>query len=150
MGFKVCYAGYLRVAGGLHGGHRALDGIQVGQDEAVHSGIQGLLDEPLVRLARVGRDTHHWGRIRLESAAIGDTLAVEQELEGGAQVVERQPLVLHFDHDHVVVGIGKVHHLVEVAVPDEPGAEDGLALLEELDDLVVASGGHGDCLLILL
>src|SRR3954470_6418465 len=47
-------------------------------------------------------------------------------------------LVFHFNDDRVVVGISNVGQVVQTAVRDRAGAENRLAVLEEVDDLVVA------------
>ena len=115
---KVGGAGDLGIARRPHRRLRALHRVQVRQNQAVHAGVQSLLDDPLVLLAGVGRDADDRRRVGLQAAGGGDALAVEQELERGAQVVERQPLVFHLNHQQVVIGIGEIGHFVQVAVPD--------------------------------
>ena len=98
--------------------------------------VQGLLDDPLVLLAGVGAEMRTTGvGSAMRPPPSATPPAVQQELERRAQVVEGQPFVLHLNHHHVVVGIGEVHHLVQVAVPDQAGAEHRLAFLQQLDHL---------------
>src|SRR6266852_1711229 len=47
-------------------------------------------------------------------------------------------IVFQFNDDRVVVGIGNVGQVIQIAVGDRAGAENRLAALEEVDDLVVA------------
>src|SRR6202022_849300 len=54
------------------------------------------------------------------------------------RVVKLKPLVFHFNDDRVVVGISNVGQVIQTAVRDRAGAENRLAVLEEVDDLVVA------------
>src|SRR6201997_3835408 len=74
----------------------------------------------------------------MQVALLGNPFAVEQHLQGGTQGGEAKTLVFHFNDDRVVVGISNVGQVIQTAVRDRAGAEDRLAVLEEVDDLVVA------------
>src|SRR5690349_14029409 len=54
------------------------------------------------------------------------------------RVVKLKTLVFHFNDDRVVVCISNVGQVIQTAVRDRAGAENRLAVLEEVDDLVVA------------
>src|SRR3954449_7328332 len=54
------------------------------------------------------------------------------------RVVEAKTLVFHFNDDRVVVGIGNVGQVIQIAVGDRAGAEHRLAALEEVDALFPA------------
>src|SRR6516225_3584281 len=68
----------------------------------------------------------------------GNSFAVQQHLQGGTQSGEAKTLVFHFNDDRVVVGISNVSQVIQTAVRDCAGAENRLAVLKEVDDLVVA------------
>src|SRR2546425_11364926 len=74
----------------------------------------------------------------LRTSLLGNPFAVQQNLQGGTQGVEAKTLVFHFNDDRVVVGISNVGQVIQTAVRDRAGAENRLAVLEEVDDLVVA------------
>src|SRR5690348_1922180 len=78
---------------------------------------------------------HHIG---LQVALFGNPFAVQQHLQGGTQGGEAKTPVFHFNDDRVVVGISNVGQVIQTAVRDRAGAENRLAVLEEVDDLVVA------------
>src|SRR6516162_9127535 len=114
--------------------HRA----QVGQHQTIHAGVQRLLDHPLVALAGVRRNPDHLRHVGLQVALLGNPFAVQQHLQGGTQGGEAKTLVFHFNDDRVVIGIGNVGQVIQIAVRDRAGAENRLAVLKEVDDLVVA------------
>src|SRR5271169_6604793 len=111
---------------------------QVGQHQTIHAGVQRLLDHPLVALAGVRRNPDHRHHVGLQVALLGNPFAVQQHLQGGTQGGEAKTLVFHFNDDRVVVGISNVGQVIQTAVRDRAGAENRLAVLEEVDDLVVA------------
>src|ERR1700751_5330682 len=74
----------------------------------------------------------------MQVALLGNPFAVEQHLQGGTQGGEAKTLVFHFNDDRVVVGISNVGQVIQTAVRDRAGAENRLAVLEEVEDLVVA------------
>src|SRR5215831_11279463 len=115
-----------------------LHGVQVGQHQTIHAGVQRLLDHPLVALAGVRRNPDHRHHVGLQVALFGNPFAVQQHLQGGTQGGEAKTLVFHFNNDRVVVGISDVGQVIQTAVRDRAGAENRLAVLEEVDDLVVA------------
>src|ERR1700751_3391212 len=74
----------------------------------------------------------------MQVALLGNPFAVEQHLQGGTQGGEAKTLVFHFNDDRVVVGISNVGQVIQTAVRDRAGAENRLAVLEQVDYLVVA------------
>src|SRR5207248_2477264 len=76
--------------------------------------------------------------VRLQVALLGNPFAVQQHLQGVTQGGEAKTLVFHFNDDRVVVGISNVGQVIQTAVRDRAGAENRLAVLEEVDNLVVA------------
>jgi hypothetical protein len=69
---------------------------------------------------------------------LGNPFPVQQHLQGGAQGAEAETLVFHFNYNRVVVGIGNVDQVIQIAVRHSACAENRLAPFEEVDDLVVA------------
>ena len=129
---------HLRIARRHHRRLRVLNGVQMGQHQAVNPGVQRLFQHPLVAFAEVGRNPHERRRAGLQRAALGHLAARQQKLQRNPQRVEAEPLMLHFDDGHIVVGVGHESQVVQIAVPHQPGAENRLPLFQKLDNLVVA------------
>src|SRR5258707_5001704 len=109
---------------------------RIATSSAVAAVAQGT--HPLVALASVRRNPDHRHHVGLQVALLGNPFAVQQHLQGGTQGGEAKTLVFHFNDDRVVVGISNVGQVIQTAVRDRAGAENRLAVLEEVDDLVVA------------
>ena len=105
-------------------------------DQAEHARVQGLLDDPLVALTRVRRDTDKRDNLRLESTFCDNPLAVKQKLQREAETRQVKAFVLHFKDDEVIAHIGKSHGLVDVPCPRHAPAKNHFPLFQQLNDLV--------------
>src|SRR6266849_5466035 len=137
-GFGIGHAGCLRIAARNYRRASLLDRIHMRNDEAVHAGIERLLDDPLVALARIRRDPHERYGVGLKAALRRDLLAVEQELKREPQIGQVESFVLHLEDREVVAEVGERHRLVDVPGPHHAAAEHDLPLFEQLDNLVEA------------
>ena len=96
-----------RVAGGGDGVVRLFDGADVGPDDTVDADVQNLLGEELVHLAAVRGDADDGRDLGGEGAASDDLPTVEHELEGVAQSLGFEGVVLHLEDDAVVAAGGQ-------------------------------------------
>ena len=113
--------------------------IMVGQASDIADG-----DYRIFALGELEVGVFHLGErfvayIRLQVALLGNPFAVQQHLQGAAQGGEAETLMFHFNDDRIVVGISNVGQVIQTTVRHRAGAENRLAMLEEVDDLVVAN-----------
>ena len=135
-GLLVRRADPLGVAHGADGQERLLRRLDGGEDDAVRTHVEHLLDHPDVRLelAAGGRNPHDDGLARHRVARRGDHAGVHEPLHPRPQRADVVGAVLHVEEDEVDVVVGRERHGVRARVDREP--EGDLVLVEQPDEAV--------------
>ena len=117
----------------------------MGHNQAIHPGVQGLFDDPLVALAGVWRNPDKGHYSGLKGGLGDDLLAVQQKLERATQARQVKTLVLHLKNNKIIAEIGVRHSFVNITGPDHASAKHHLTSLKQLNNLV-QTARHGTLL----
>ena len=136
---KVGRPRHLRIPRRRHRRPRILHRVKMRQHQPINPAIQRLLQHPLVALPEIRRHPHQRRRIRLQRPAARDFLARQQKLKRHPQLVKAEILMLHLNDGHIVIRIRHKGQILPIPVPNQPGTENRLPPLQQLNNLVVTN-----------